>query len=401
MKRLLPLLFFAGCGLRVSTVPPVETLPPVDDVVLETEEYEFKPKVGSDGRIYGYDALGLAMYCDRWLQAPKLPYISTLDNTFGDPLPCLNKGVPIHKLTDVQIDLVDYTCYRNKTCPPGTPAQGDLRVIEQRAKKYRTFKQCYPHINVWLSPGLEHDVKDESKVRGMLNAAARGCPECKVINSPYTGARPAGIPLELHGNKAEAFAVSNDGVSIFDGNSGTYRTNGQKYIAAWFNELNLRFTGEDKPPPPKLRKCKPTGNLFKQAFLVLDVEDPKPGFPRQCQIQRDIKAPEILKTNGESYCNNDSRGNRPLYITKISGRRGSRLDIYTSLWKKIGYFGYYGTYSAAGYHRWYVGEVGSGQTPDQLYDQNGRKEWAFIVRRTGGKTECTRFNTIRRLGTYR
>src|SRR5688572_26953264 len=82
----------------------------------------------------GYDVLGLAKYCDTYLSAPNLPAVSTLLNTFGDPLPCLRRKLDTGSLSLVQVDLMDATCWRNRVCPPGTPALTDWRVMKARAE---------------------------------------------------------------------------------------------------------------------------------------------------------------------------------------------------------------------------------------------------------------------------
>lgn len=356
----------------------------------------------------GHDALGLAMYCKEYLAAPKLPALSTLLGTFGDPLPCVEQRIAQGGLELVQVDLRDATCFRNKVCPAGTPALTDWRELLQRARSVNKLAVKYPKLEWWISPWLEHDIKDAALVKKACEVATKGCPTCKCINSPFTGARPAGIPVELHGTKVRSFAVSGDGASMFDGdnissdgNGFEHRVSGERQTYAWFPELNLRCTGEKKFTPPLKRTEKPSAELLRQAALVMAKEQPVPPAPKQCTkvIRVDAKRGELIKPNAESYCNGqprDPRGNKPLLILTKSGKRGDRMKVLNSKGKEVGCFAYWGTFETAGTHRWYMGSC-SGQTPVGLYDALGG-EWGFTE--LGGGT-CLLTNAIRRMGVYR
>lgn len=356
--------------------------------------------------IPGYDVLGVARYCQRFQQAPKLPAVSTLLNTFGDPLPCIEKRIQQGGLRLVQVDLIDATCWRNNKCPPGVPRPDNLKEIEKRARQVDAYAQKYPQIEWWVSPALEDDVRDVNKKRAMLEAAQRGCPRCKVINSPFTGAKPPGYPIEKHGTKVEEFSVSGDGASIFDGdnirsdgNKFEHRTSGKYTTFAWWNELNLRCTGEKNFTPPKQRTAKPTADQFRQAYMNMMPEPPQPAAPPQCKSVRDVTKPEITKPNAEAYCNGqqqDKRGNKPLLILRKAGKKGQRIKVRRSDGKEVACFQYYDKFSEPGLHRWYMGDC-SGHAPAQLFDALGG-EWGFADL-GGGK--CLRFNAIRRQGVYR
>lgn len=361
----------------------------------------------ADERYVGYDVLALAKYCDTFLKAPKLPAVSTLLNTFGDPLPCLDTALSRGDYQMVQVDLIDATCWRNHNCAPGVPRPDDLKEIESRAKRVRKLALKYPRSRFQVSPALEHDVTSSITVKRMLQAAKKGCPECEPINSPYKGAKPPGYSVEKHGTQTSGDLVSGDGQSSFDGdniegdgNGFQHRISGKRATFAWWPELNLRTTGEDKFTPPLARTVRPTLDQFKQASqIMLRHEESIPDPPKLCKRTRTVDGREILKTNAEQYGNGvppDSRGNKPMLITRKSGRAGERLTIYNSKGKNIGCFLYYATYSEKPLHRWYVGNC-SGETPAQLYDDAGG-EWAFI---DFGKHECLRINTIRRMGIYR
>lgn len=366
----------------------------------------------------GYDVLGLAMYCDKYLAAPKLPAVSTLMNTFGNPLPCIEKRIQQGGLEVVQVDLIDATCWRNRVCPPGAPRPDDLGTLKSRAAKVSALAEKYPSVKFWLSPGLEHDVKDAGTVKKMFAVIKKGCPKCQLINSPFTGARISGIPLELHGTKSRAFSISSDGASQFDGDNMSsdcvgedrekgrcrpfeHRTSGSYSTFGWIPEFNLRCSGEKSFTQPLKRTEKPSGDLFRQSFLLMQPEQPKPGTPPQCKTVRDITpGREITKTNAEHYCNGqkkDARGNKPLLIVQIPGHKGDKMPILRPDGKQVAAACYWDTYSPMrNAHRWYVGGC-TGETPVELMDELGT-EWAHALYAPG---KCLRFNAIRRQGVYK
>lgn len=397
MKRLISLigcLLLYGCTVIEPPKPELNLF----RVFEETKKYK------------GYDALGLPMYCKKYLEAPHLEALSVLMNTFGDPFPCIESKQKKKCLDLVQVDLIDATCWRNNKCPAGVPKPTDLKQIKNRASKVQSFadkmQSVCPNTEWWVSPALEHDEKNPTKVTQMLEAAKEGCPRCKVINSPFSGAKPQGYPVELHGTKVRSFSVSGDGASIFDGDNIKSDGNGFEHYAsgthqtyAWWNELNLRCTGEKNFTPPLKRTEKPTGDQFWQAYLTMQVEPAKPNAPPQCKSVKQVQKPEIYKPNAENYCNGqqtDSRGNKPLLIIKKPGKRGDKIKVFNKNGKQVGCFAYYGTFETPGLHRWYMGNC-SGQTPYKLY-KDLNDEWGFVQTK---KDECLLINSVRRLGTYR
>lgn len=354
----------------------------------------------------GYDVLGVARYCNKFLEAPKLPAMSTLMNTFGDPLPCIERRIQLGGLKVVQVDLIDATCWRNNACPPGVPRPYNLKVIRNRSAKVNALAVAYPDVEFWISPALEQDVKDVNTVKAMLKAAQDGCPSCRIINSPFTGAKPAGYPVELHGTTVTGFSVSADGKSCFDadtlngdGNDFNFCTSGKYTTFSWAPEFNGRTSGEDRFIPSLQRTCWPTADLFTQAYLTMQPQQPIPAAPAQCEMIYTVKAPEIFKPNAEAYSpcpHPDKRGNRPLLIINRAGNSGDQLPVINRDGDRVGCFKYYGRYSSGSTHRWYLGNC-SGQTPAELY-KDFKGEWGFVKL---GKNKCLLINSIRRLGSYR
>lgn len=392
-------LFFlsTGCGLIYTPEKPFASPP---------EPLEMF-KAAPNTPIPGYDVLGVAKYCPVFLQAPKLPGMSTLLNTFGNPLSCIDQRATLGNLKVVQIDLIDATCWRNGNCAPGVPKSDDLKTIEKRARLSCPLVKKWPDIHFELSPALEYDVKSNATVLKMLQAIKKGCPEAEPIESPYSGATPSGYRVERHNTKVSATIVSSDGSSMFDGdnikndgNNFQHRIAGKDETYGWFNELNLRCTGEKKFTPPLQRINRPELWQFKVAHKILTtIEDPDVPPPAVCKTVRTFTEGEINKPTAESYCNgvpNDSRGNKPLYIIKKSGTRNQQLPIYSSNGTKVSCAKYYDHYTVPGLFRWYVGSC-DGKNAWELYEALGQ-EWGYLGL---GNGVCIRINALRRQNIYR
>ena len=362
--------------------------------------------------VAGYDVLGVAKYCDTFLAAPPLPAVSTVLEIFGDPMPCIEQYIKKNSklVTDVQIDLVDATCHRNKVCPPGTPALNNLAVMKQRAERIHVYAKTYPKITWWISPYLEHDIKNANELKAAFDVAQAACPICRLINSPVSGISLSSVLEERHGTKnVRAFSVSGDGASMFDadnikddGNDFQHRLAGTDQIYGWVNSFNLRCTGEKKFVAIKDRTHRPHPDEFLQIEKILKTEEPpKPTPPAICKTTRDIQGSkgEITKTNAELYCNgtgDDGRGNKPLLIIEKKGGYGERMTIHKPDGTEVGCFRYHGEFLDKRLGRWYVGNC-SGERPYQLYQEIGG-EWAHAKDKNGN---CIRFNVIRRQGNYR
>jgi hypothetical protein len=357
----------------------------------------------------GYDVLGLAKYCDRYLQAPRLPQVSVLLRSFGDPLPCIDRDLARGGKEKVQYVLRDATCWRNKKCPPGTPSLTDWNDIKKLALQVNKYAIKYPNVKHEISVYLEHDFKDANIIKKACSVSLQACPSCSCINEPFSGTKNTGFPLELHNTKVSAWSVSGDGASMFDGdnikndgNNFQHRIAGSDSTYAWWDALNLRCQGMKTFVPINQRTARPTADQFKQAHKIMTTEeDTVPVAPARCKSVRTVdgKKGEILKPNAEEYCNPESadpRGDKPLLIIRKGGKKGDKMKVYNSAGKEVGCFAYYGTFETPGTHRWYVGNC-SGQAPYQLYQALG-SEWGFV---DSGGGSCIRVNALRRMGTYR
>lgn len=360
----------------------------------------------SGSPLKGYDVLGVAKYCRTFLAAPPQQAISTLLDTFGDPLPCIDRAVKRGGVKLVQVDLRDATCFRNRVCPPNTPPLTDWKYLRVKAQQVNSLARKHRDVEWWVSPFLEHDFRDPAVILKACSEVQKGCRRCYCINSPFLGARPKELPLELHGSKVRAFKVSADGASSFDadnlrsdGNGFQHRTSGEYVTFAWWPELNLRCTGQKGWVPAKDRTARPTKAQFEQAAALLKREQKSPPPPRQCKRVRGVdgKRGEIHKTNADQTCNTEPprpRGNKPVLIIDKPGKIGDRLSILNSDGKTVGCYAYGGPFNDL--HRWYLGTC-SGQTPIELMRDLG-SEWGWV---NLGGGDCLKVNAIRRSGLYR
>lgn len=354
----------------------------------------------------GYDVLGVAKYCRTFLASPQQEAISTLMDTFGDPLPCIERAVKRGGIKLVQVDLRDATCFRNRVCPSGTPPLTDWKYLRVKAQQVNALARKHQEVEWWVSPFLEHDFQDPNIILRACAEVGKVCKRCFCINSPFLGARPKGLPVELHGTKVWGFKVSADGSSSFDGdnlwsdgNGFQHRTAGQYATFAWFPELNLRCTGQKRWISPKDRTARPTKEQFQHAAAILKQEQESPLPPRQCKTVRvvDGSKGEIHKTNADQTCNGESpraRGNKPVLIIDKPGRFWDTLPLLDPAGKRVGCYAYGGSFNHL--HRWYLGNC-SGQTPIELMNDLGG-EWGYVEL---GGGNCLKVNAIRRSGVYR
>lgn len=339
----------------------------------------------------GLDVLGLAKIDVRVL-VQEIDYdtaIGFLDNTFGDPYPKLRVLLDSGKVSAYRGHLRDFTCYRNKVCPAGTPDQHNTKIIRREAREFAAFAKGYPGIDCYVGPALEHDVKDKKTVDAWFRILREEVPQCKPVCSAFTGYCPPNVLREKHGNTGTADIRSNDGASLFDSNSADFRTSGKYLSLGWINEFNGRVTGEEPPiPMPKTRVNFAGRDLIRQAVRVMRAPQPRPEVA--CPV---IKAPDLFKTNAEAYGKgkDDGRGNKGLWI---HAKKYPKVQIETLAGRTVGCLAYYGTFSGGGF-RHYVGSC-SRQNPTDLMDALG-SEWGIL--RAGGR--CWLFNSIRRLGSFR
>lgn len=371
------LVFLSGCGARRTESFNVDSF--------------------TIGPIYGYDVLSLAKQKLDVIKQEITPNsaIGVLEGTFGEAIPPLEEILNTGKIVAFRAHLGNGPCNRAKNCQSGEPSPYNLKVIQRRAKNYEALALRHPGIQCYLSPFLEHDVKDKELVKTWVSILEDSAPSCRVVISAFTGFKPKGVLIEEHGNTRKGDIVSNDGVSLFDSNSPDYRTHGKVIVFGWIHRFNGRLSSEKGVfVPPKQRKWQATRDNIRQVTRLLRAEEVKPGTT--CE---EIKKPNLWKSNAEDYgVNPDGRGDRPLFITRT---RVDGFKVNDLVGRQIGCARYYGLYEtpqtapATWGYRYYVGSCSSDSGVTLMDKAKG--EW--VILRGGGK--CFLSSTIRRKGYYR
>lgn len=343
--------------------------------------------------IYGQDTLGLAQHNVQVLaeEIDANSAIGVLDVTFGDPYPKLKRLLDTGKVRAVRMHLIDGTCIRNHVCPPGAPGYADLDTLKKRVKRLHLFAGAYPGVAWFVSPWLEHDCKDRELVKKWFQIIAVEAPEMVPVCSAFTGFCPPGPLKESHGFKSGDI-ISPDGIDHVDLDSIAYRSMGRAIVFSWRPQNNGRVSGEKVFVPPLKRVNWPTRDDIRQQVRLLRQPQPNPPLAQGC---RDIRKPELSKTNAEFYGSgqDDGRGNKLLFIANA---QLPKVGVYAVNGRTVGSLSYYGPFSGGGFRHYIGGRYGSNQTPTQLMDQLGG-EWGYL--RSGAK--CWQFNAIRRLGYFR
>lgn len=340
----------------------------------------------------GYDILGLAMQPVPMIAEEIGPdsVIGVLAGTFGPVIPPLERLIKQAngKVIGYRAHLGNGTCLRNRVCGPGEFPPTDLKTMRKRARDFHDLNMRHPQLKCWLSPYLEHDEKNKKLVNSWVKVIREEAPECTVVVSAFTGYVPPNVLKESHGAQAKGPIISTDGVSFFDIDNANYCNGAGRVCFAWINRFNLRVTGEKEFIQPRKRKYKVTRDNMIQVRRLLEPQEAKP----QVAECKDIKSPELWKSNAEDYgINVDNRGNRPLFISRT---KSSKIDIHKRSGERIGCAKYYGPFDS-GLSRYYVGSC-SGDSGVTLMDK-AQSEWVLL--KTGNK--CWLSNTIRRKGYFR
>lgn len=331
-------------------------------------------------------------------------FIGVLDYTFGDVEPNLDYLISLGKIGAFRKHCFNGAGKRNGRLQSYEPRVTDLKELGKCARDAQNIVNKYPSVGCFLSPVLEHDEKNKALVDSWVRTIKENSFSCAIVINPYTGLTVKGELVERHGNRAKADITSNDGESLWDANTGkdvkgfpNYLDSAKKIVFGWWHELNWNATGIKTWIPPKKRKASPDIWQFKMAQEVLDREETGAiGVPSQCKKVRSLKERELWKVSAEDYNNNDSRGNKPLFISKIN----KKMDLISHSGKVIGCLNcplsggcrYSGD---KGYYRYYSGSCGGNSGLDLL--NKAGSEWIYIK----NGNECILTNAIRRKGYYR
>lgn len=342
----------------------------------------------------GYDFLGAAKQDIGMLAAQIEPgtAVGVLEGTFGKAIPPLETFLKTGKIIAFRAHLINGTCWRNHNCEKGEPRVDDLKTLGKRATAFEALHSRYPSVACFLSPVLEHDVKDKELVRKWVQVLRENAPSCSVVISAFTGFIPEGTLTEGHGNQASGALISNDGNSLYDADTSKYWKGGHLISFGWIDRFNLRYTGLKVWIPPSKRTAKATKDDMKQINALMKPVAPIPPAPKACKKVIKIQGPETLKSNSEDYAQGNPRDNKPVLL--IKARYSNGFGILAPNGQKVGCAASYSP-PLGNLNRYYVG-ICSNKSNTEILRQAGN-EWVFY--KNGGT--CYEANAIRRLGTFR
>lgn len=227
----------------------------------------------------------------------------------------------------------------------------------ERVKLYCDLIPKYPHIEFAFSPLLEGRVSKAAwKVLNQWTVDA--CDKKFIlINSPLEGKNLThGAKLESHGHRPDsnAYLTSLDGIDATDINIKDWweRTKKNRWTGIWGRSFNCRHQGAWEAG--RSRTACPKDQQFEEYAHIVDERPAAPKLDaKECKTIRELKAPLILKPQSENSGDGDKRANRPVAILNLSGSRGNSLIVIDKKGKELGKFGYYGSYTVKGQHRWY------------------------------------------------
>lgn len=220
--------------------------------------------------IEGIDVLGLAMQDINMLASlwRNKFALGVLEGTFGSIEQPLRQMLDTGKIPMVRVHLTNGPCERNHNCEPGEPGPLDFPEIRKRAAMVQGLATLYPAVKFYISPRLEHDVKDPTVVKRWLNILDKEAPKCIAVISAYTGVFSKEALVEKHGEEAKAAFISADGDSSFDINWTRFRKGARLAAFSWIPECNLRTENGPFIPPSK-RKNKLTEEQLIRLFRMM------------------------------------------------------------------------------------------------------------------------------------
>lgn len=291
----------------------------------------------------GFDLLGIVKISDQAIDAiPVGSDIGLLEITFGDTSKKLARALKRNP-KNIRAHLTDGTGQRNHNAEPGAPGEKDWDAYIKGAKKYEAIKKANPQINIYLSPRLEYDCKDQATVNKWFNIIRANAPSCIPVASAFTGWVPSGVKIEKHGNNASGDITSNDGESLSDAQQ-TFKQSARLFALGWLHTCNGRGSGDDGFVPPSKRPSKAFADIH-------DINYIKDWFTLTGDSK--VKEPEIIKPYAEYYSLKDDWRERKLcYLSKILTKQTASKpedhapwDICTRAGKKVSVL------------KWYPGKV--------------------------------------------
>lgn len=187
---------------------------------------------------FGLDVLGMARINPSYIinNIPVGFGVGVLDGTFGSPYPNLRVILNSKKVSFIRMHLIDGACMRLHQCVRGYPHYSNFKVLGLRARRLAVFMRGYPRVKYYISPWLEHDLKDRGLVRRGFEVVKKYGGRGVLVCSYASGWCPPGVLIERHGVRARGDIVSNDGDS--------YGPMWGRIIFGWRPEFNGRSPRE-------------------------------------------------------------------------------------------------------------------------------------------------------------
>lgn len=392
-------LIFGSLAVRAESLPPSTTTPD-----------------------FGQDFLGLhhPMFpCKEILQIiPEGMPIGWLgDATFGHSDKCAREILRNKKPRAVRVHLLNNTSVRNKVIQREEPLygytlariSGEVRNINSNiynlfareiSKVNNLVAQESPLTEQYLSPLLEHDLSSGDSAIMFKNLQQR-FPGQKWVDSPvnHGNSTVSGVIRELHykGKTPISDFFSADGESAVDIDVETSKKQTRKIWFYWVPRYNLRVRLTDRNDKlifiaPRQRKWPPSISDLKLSLELMRPQDQLAGYPGAAGKARNFERGELYKTVSDEHGGTDTKGAKPLLITR---QRARGIDILASNGQKLGVMSYYGPYSQGGY-RYYHRENKVNELGEKARAASGNA--TIFLKVNGGSY---RVNAFRRAGTFR
>lgn len=340
--------------------------------------------------------------------SPKpIPFGWLDDETFGNRTDTWTHALWSNKVGVARIHIANATCVRNRACHKAELLYGytiqslESAVASQnpglfnklcaKAQALDGLSAQFPHIQVFISGMLEHDLSRPSAEK-VVNLMRRCAPRVKgIVDSPVKKVYPQipGSFLECHGTKFQGTCpfVSLDGEDALDVDLEAAKQKATMYFFVWGRPYNCRLPKEGVSFPPARKNC-PNQDQFNHYFRLIYPQPAPPPGPK-------LSGKRIYKPSSDNHGGCLGKDCRPVYIGPV---RQAQIAIYALNGKRLGHLRYYGPYDGGGY-RYYSG-TGSRQTAFEFGQQAEATAGSEFFLLEEGKTRFV-VNAYRRGGIYR
>lgn len=197
--------------------------------------------------------------------------LGCFDTEFGDVIPNLTTFLESGKVALVRTHIYwdpNHAIKRNSLCP--------LDLLKARCPIYEGLALRYPATKFLISHSCEYAAPNEKEVQARVDIIHKFAPHCMAVNARMKGPITADAREEMHGKDVAGFKgdiVSLDGDSAFAINAHDWVTRNRRADVTfmWIHSFNLRkssYPAGQQPPPPKLRRTKPTKDEIKRVIAL-------------------------------------------------------------------------------------------------------------------------------------